>query len=99
MRCVGYENTLDAEVKVITLPGGKDPDEVIKEDAQQWQALVDKAIPVIEYTINVITAKLDLKTTQGKTEAVNKLLPIIAEVKGGTRQYDYLTKLSLAVRH
>jgi DNA primase len=97
MRCVSYENSLDAEVKVITLPNGKDPDEVIKEDPQQWQTLVDKALPVIEYTINTITAKLDLKATPGKTEAVNKLLPIIAGVKAGTRQYDYLTKLSLAI--
>jgi DNA primase len=97
MRCVGYENSLDAEVKVITLPQGKDPDEVIREDPLQWQSLVEKALPVIEYTINTVTAKLDLKTTPGKTEAVNKLLPIIAGVKAGTRQYDYLTKFSLAV--
>jgi DNA primase len=97
MRCVSYENSLDAEVKVITLPQGKDPDEVIRDEPQQWQALVDKAVPVIEFTINTVTAKLDLKTTPGKTESVNKLLPIIAGVKAGTRQYDYLTKLSLAV--
>jgi DNA primase len=97
MRCVGYENALDAEVRVITLPSGKDPDEVIKEDTQLWQTAVERAVPVIEYTINMITAKLNLKSTQGKTEAVNTLLPVIAGVKAGTRQYQYLTKLSLAV--
>ena len=97
MKCVSYENALDAEVKVITLPAGKDPDEVIKEDKQQWQSRVEKAIPVIEFTINAITSRLDLKTTAGKTGAVNKLLPVIAEVKAGPRQYEYLTKLSLAV--
>jgi DNA primase len=97
MKCVSYENALDAEVKVITLPAGKDPDEVIKEDKQQWQLRVEKAIPVIEFTINAITSRLDLKTTAGKTGAVNKLLPVIAEVKAGPRQYEYLTKLSLAV--
>ena len=97
MRCIGYENALDTEVKVITLPAGQDPDEVIKEDSQNWQSAVEKAVPVIEYTINVITSKLDLKTSQGKTEAVNKILPIIAEVHAGPRQFQYLTKLSLAV--
>jgi DNA primase len=97
MRCVGYENSLDAEVKVITLPQGKDPDEVIREDPGLWRTAVEKAIPVIEYTISTVTARLDIKTTPGKTEAVNKLLPIIAGVKAGTRQYDYLTKLSLAI--
>ncbi len=31
LRGVGYENVLDAEVKVIVLPQGKDPDDIIKE--------------------------------------------------------------------
>jgi DNA primase len=94
MRCIGYENSLDAEVKVINLPGGKDPDEVIKENPQQWQSLVDKAVPVIEYAVNVIAAKFDLKTTQGKTEAVRELLPIISGVRSAVRQDLYLTRLS-----
>lgn len=94
MRCINYENSLDAEVKVINLPVGKDPDEAIKEDAQRWQALVDKAIPVIEYAINIVAAKFDLKTTQGKTDVVAKLLPIIGGVKNGTRQNSYLTRIS-----
>jgi DNA primase len=97
MRCIQYENSLDAEVKVISLPAGKDPDEVIKEDVGQWQNYVDRSVPVIEYTINVVTSKLDLKSSPGRTEAVNKLLPIIAEVKAGPRQYDYLTKLALVL--
>jgi DNA primase len=97
MRCVGYENTLGAEVKVITLPNGKDPDEVIKGNSEQWRVLVENAIPVIEYTIKIITAKLDMKTTNGKTEAANKILPMIAEVKDGTRQYEYLITLGRAI--
>jgi DNA primase len=94
MRCISYENSLDAEVKVITLPVGRDPDEVILNDAAQWQSLVGKAKPVIEYAINVIAAKFDLKTTQGKTEIVRKLLPILAGVKNIARQDSYLTRLS-----
>jgi DNA primase len=97
MRCVGYENSLDTEVKVITLPDGKDPDEVIKEDIAVWRSVVEKAVPVIDYTIGLVSAKLDLKSTQGKTEAVNQILPIIAGVTAGTRQFHYLTKLALAV--
>jgi len=96
MRCIGYENTLDADVKVISLPQGKDPDEVIKEDSTVWQKLVEKAIPVVEYSINVIAARSDLKKPEGKTEAINKLLPIVAGVKAGPRQYRYLTSVSLA---
>jgi len=94
MRCISYENSLDAEVKVISLPTGKDPDEVILQDTRQWQTLVDQAVPVIEYAVNVIATKFDLKTTQGKTEMVSKLLPIISGAKNIARQDLYLTRLS-----
>jgi DNA primase len=94
MRCISYENSLDAEVKVISLPLGKDPDEVILQDAKQWQALVEKALPVIEYAIGIIATKFDLKTTQGKTEMVRQLLPIIGGVKNIARQDAYLTRLA-----
>jgi DNA primase len=94
LRCVGYENTLNAEVKVVILPGGKDPDDVIREDATMWQHLNEQALPVVDYTFNMVTAELDLTTAKDKTLTVGKLLPIIAEIKDSTRRDHYLNKLS-----
>jgi len=94
LRCVGYENSLDAEVKVIVLPAGKDPDDVIKEGAQTWQGLLEEALPVMDYTIDMVTAKLDLTKARDKTLATDRLLPIIDEMKDVIRQDHYLTKLS-----
>ena len=94
LRCVGYENSLNAEVRVIVLPGGKDPDDVIREDTQAWQNLLDKALPVVDYTINMVTAKLDLSAPKDKSLAASELLPIIAEMKDDIRKDHYLTKLS-----
>ncbi|MBI2288688.1 MAG: DNA primase, partial [Chloroflexi bacterium] len=94
LRCVDYENSLDAEVKVVILPGGKDPDEVIKEDARSWQRLLDEALPVIDYTFNMVASKLDLTTARDKSLAREQLLPIIARIKDSTRQDHYLTKLA-----
>jgi DNA primase len=94
LRCVGYENTLDAEVKVIILPRGKDPDDVIKEDAKAWQELLKEALPIVDYTFNMVTSELDLTTAKGKSLAVDKLLPIIAEIKDPVRQAHYLQKLA-----
>jgi DNA primase len=94
LRCVGYENTLDAEVKVIILPKGKDPDDVIKEDAKAWQKLLEEALPIVDYTFNMATAGLDLTTASGKSQAGDRLLPIIAEIKNPIRQAHYLQKLA-----
>lgn len=94
LRSVGYENTLDAEVKVIILPGGKDPDDVIRQDAKIWQKLLEEALPVIDYTFNMVTAKLDLTTAKGKSLAADSLFPIIDGIKDELRLDHYMTKLS-----
>ncbi len=98
LRCVGYENTLDAEVKVITLPEGEDPDDVIKQDAKIWQNLLEGALPVIDYTFNMVTNKLDLSTARDKSLAVDKLGAIVAEIKDAVRQAHYIQKLAHLVK-
>ncbi|MFC1860035.1 DNA primase [Chloroflexota bacterium] len=97
LRTVGYENTLAAELRVIILPEGKDPDNVIKEDAKTWQRLLEEAIPVVDYTFKVVTAGLDLNTARGKSQAVDRLLPIVAEIKDAVRQAHYRQVLARLV--
>ena len=94
LRCVGYENTLDTEVRVIILPGGRDPDDVIRENPQAWQDLLAKASPAIDFAFNMTTAKLDLSRAGDKSRAVSELLPIIAQIRDNIRQDHYLTKLA-----
>ena len=98
LRAVGYENTLEAEVKVIILPKGKDPDNVIREDAKMWQNFLEEALPIVDYTFNMVTAELDLNTAKGKSLAADKLLPIVAEMKDTVRQAHYLQKLARLVK-
>jgi len=94
LRGVSYENTLGTEVRIILIPTGKDPDEVIKENAELWQQLVAGALPVIDYTFDMVTSKLDLTKAGDKSLAVDKLLPIIAELRDDTRRDHYLNKLA-----
>jgi DNA primase len=94
LRCVDYENTLDAEVKVLIMPSGKDPDDVIKEEAQNWQHLLDEAIPVIDYAIQTVCARLDMSKAKDQSAAVSTLLPLIARARDVIRQGHYVSKLS-----
>ena len=97
-RIVAYAGIPDVEVKVLVLPAGKDPDDVIKADPQKWQTLLEEAIPVVDYTIDTIVSRLDLTTAEGKSSAVGKLLPIIAEIKDAIRREHYLQKLARLVK-
>ncbi len=98
LRAVGYENTLNAEVRVVILPQGKDPDDVIRESAQSWNSLLEQAIPVIDFTFNMVASGLDLTTAKDKSFAADRLLPIIMEIKDIVRQAHYLQKLAHLVK-
>ena len=94
LRAVEYENSLNAEVKVIMLPPHEDPDEVIKKDPKMWESAVEKAVPVIDYTIDTAVSRQDMSTAGAKSKVANSLLPIIARVGDDIRRDHYLTKLS-----
>jgi len=98
LRGVNYENTLGAEIRVIILPEGKDPDDVIKEDAKAWQDMAKTATPIIDYTFDMVTAGLDLTTARDKSLATERLLPLIAGIKDPVRQAHYLQKLARLVQ-
>jgi DNA primase len=98
LRTVSYENILNAEMRVIILPEGKDPDEVIKEDIMQWQNLVERATPLIDFLFEKTMAGLDLTTARDKSGAVERLLPIVATINDPIRQAHYMQKLAGLVK-
>ncbi|MFA7352178.1 MAG: DNA primase [Dehalococcoidales bacterium] len=97
LRCASYENLMQNEIKVAIIPAGNDPDDVIRKDSSEWQKLVNNAIPVIDYTFDIVTAKLDLSTAKDKTVTSEKLLPIIIQIEDRIRRAHYMQKLSRLV--
>jgi DNA primase len=94
---VNYEEQLDAEISVMVMPEGKDPDDIIKESPQEWERLLKEAVPVVDYTFDLMISKLDITKSRDKSQVVDQLLPLIAEIKHPVRQAHYLQKLSRAV--
>ena len=95
---VRFEEQVDAEMTVVRLPAGEDPDEYVRRDATGWQRAVDQAQPLIDYLIEAQTADLDLSTPHGKMEAAQRLLPVLAEVRDRTLADEYVGRLAARIR-
>ncbi len=91
---VKYENILNAEIKVIPLPQGKDPDKVIDESPDLWQNLVEQALPMLDFAFETIISKIDFNKAKDKSLAIQKLLPLVYEIKDPVRQAHYVQKLA-----
>ena len=95
---VKYENIIDTEIKVIPLPRGKDPDEVIGEDPTLWQNLVEQAPPMLDFAFHSVISKVDINKVKDKSLAIQKLLPLVGEVKDPLRQAHYRQKLARSLK-
>ncbi|TMC60366.1 MAG: DNA primase, partial [Chloroflexi bacterium] len=54
------------EVRVVRLPDGKDPDEVVRETPDRWREEVRTAEPIVDYLVDFQARQFDLKTPGGK---------------------------------
>jgi len=95
---IRYETELDAELRILTLPEGRDPDEVIRDDPGRWEQLLAESLPLMEYYFKALTAGLDLNKAKDKAAAVDALLPLIAEVANGVERAHYIQRLAALVR-
>ncbi len=95
---IRWEREIEAEVRIIAMPDGKDPDEVIGGNPAEWRALVEAARPAMEFYIGALTADLDLASAKGKAEAVARLGPLLAQVVNPVEQAHHIQQLARLVQ-
>ena len=91
---IRYEGRLEANIRIATLPPGKDPDDVLKEGLDVWQGIIDQALAVVDFYFDTVTAKYDLQTAKGKSGAVRELIPIFRDISSPIERKHYIQKLA-----
>ncbi len=91
---IRYEQRLDANLRIATLPPGKDPDEVLREDPQEWARRIAAAAPVVDYYLQSVLSRADLSSPRGIAEAVNRVAPLLAEIADPTARAVYTQRLA-----
>src|SRR6266699_129804 len=94
---IRLEEQVDAEINVVQLPPGEDPDEFIRRDFQTWSDAVAHPLPLMDYYFVAKTAGLDLKAPYGKAEAAKRLLPVIGAISDRIKRDAYIQKLSTMI--
>ena len=80
-------------VRVVPMPDGLDPDDVVKQGKDAYQKCLDEAMPLIDYKIHALQRKYDLSDTQDKRRFVSEALSIINEAESESVKEELLKKL------
>ena len=93
-----HEARLEADLRVTTLPSGKDPDEVALEDPESWNQIIIQAKPVVLHVMEVLTANQDLEDPKIKSEIAERILPLIEDVPNAVERDTYRQKLARTLK-
>jgi DNA primase len=81
------------DVRVVRLPAGKDPDEVLREAPTDWESAVAKAKPLVEYLIDHHAGRHDLKTANGRLAFSDAVMPAIRDIADPLRRDEALQQV------
>jgi DNA primase len=84
----------DMNIKVIAIPSGKDPDECIRQNPEEWKTSVAKAKLVMEYYFDKVFSRTNIDNIEGKRKAASELLTIISRIESNIEQDHWLRELA-----
>ncbi len=90
---VHHEGRLQADIRIVTLPAGEDPDSLIRRDPAAWPALLEGAQPVVAYVIEMAAGQLDPADAKAKTAIARQVLPLIGDIADAVERDHYLQLL------
>ena len=91
---IRHEARLQADLRVCTLPKGKDPDEIVLNNPRQWEQVISEAKPIITHVMNTLTSGCDLDDPKTKSEIAEKIIPLIKDVPNAVERNAYSQQLA-----
>jgi DNA primase len=86
------------DLRIATLPAGKDPDEVIDDDPRVWREAIAAAAPAMDHLFELVLGSLDRRASSFTQDLLSQLLPLIGQLPSVGQQQPYLERLQTLTR-
>lgn len=95
---LGHEARLQADIRVTTLPEGKDPDDVVNADPQEWERILQAAKPVVIHVMETLASGQDMDDPKVKSQIAGQVIPLIEDVPDAIERDTYRQRLARLLR-
>lgn len=93
-RGIEIAEAANLNVKVVSLPFGKDPADCVEKGAHLWKDAVSKAISIYDFVIKVALEKYDRSDALGKKKIGIEVVPFLAKIANPIVQSHYIKYLT-----
>jgi len=95
---IRQQEVLAAEIRVLSLPAGTDPDEVIRSDPEEWRRLTQGAKPVVDHLFEAMATRLKgVSSPMERSRAAMELVPVLEGLSDPVTQATYVQRLARAL--
>ncbi|MDA0353880.1 MAG: DNA primase [Chloroflexi bacterium] len=91
---VGYQDQLKADIRVVSLSAGDDPDSLIRQAPDRFRELLDGALPVTDHLFAAIGGQVISGDPRSRSRAVEALAPAVAAIVDPVVRSHYIQRLA-----
>ena len=98
IRALPIVQAAGADVFVVKVPDGKDPDEFVRKHGKAaFDKLLSNAQTLIDYRMKYVLAHAELSTIRGRLSALQEILPVVAKIDKLVERNEYAKKIADAL--
>lgn len=86
------------EVRVFSVPNGKDPDEAIRQEPGGWPEWVKGALPPFEFRLQLEQRRIDMNDPRQRMELAERMLPLLLQIGDQAIAGVYVDRLATLLR-
>jgi DNA primase len=98
MGIIRFERKLNADISIVRLPEGKDPDELIRKSPERWAEIVAGAQPFVAFYIDTVAADAIDGDPRSKSAAIARVAPLLRQLPDRVVQAHYVDTLATKLR-
>lgn len=93
-RAIPIASKVGVNLSIITIPAGKDPDELIRKDVKLWGQAVKEAEYGVDWLIKTYQNKLDLTSAPGKKQFSDQIAKTLKDLADPVEQDHYIQQVA-----
>ncbi len=97
-RVGALQNQLSNDIRIIPLPEGRDPDDLIRSEPELWRTLVETAPTYLDWLVDHTRSLHDLETPRGRAQFLDDLMPTIRTIGHAVLREEYTKRVAAWAR-
>ena len=93
-RAIPIASKVKVSLSIITIPSGKDPDELIQQDPAAWVAAIESPSYALDWLIERYQQQLDISSAEGKRKFSDIMLPVVRDLNDAVERDHYLNAIA-----